>query len=107
MHHAVSGSDHAVDRKPALHPTEQRGECILMARGLRQILIGQRRSRTVLCNEMYAMSDALEFAVADHPLGARSHMPFEDREFDAGRAGVEDQNGVAHNFNPVLSRARI
>lgn len=65
MHHAMPGSDEAVDRKLAFHPTKERGERFLMARNFRHVLVGQRRSIAVLCNEMPAMSNVFEFAVAD------------------------------------------
>ena len=77
MHHAMPGRDQAVIWKLALHPTQKRGERILMGGAFRQILVGQGCSRISLCDEMHAMSNAIELAVADKSLWSRPYVTLE------------------------------
>ena len=70
MDDAMPGRDQAIVGNWRFHPIQKRGERVLMSGRFSQILIDQRCSRAVLCDEMHAMSDAVEFAVADIVLWA-------------------------------------
>lgn len=84
MHHAMSSADQAVVLKLAFYPVQERGECIVMGGASCQIFIRQGRSCVVSCNEMYPVSYAVEFTVADEALAARSRIAFEERELETG-----------------------
>lgn len=84
MHHAMSSSDQTVVLKLACYPAQERGECIVMGGAFYQIFIREGRSCVVRCNEMYPVSYAVEFTVADEALAARPRMPFKERELETG-----------------------
>lgn len=98
----MAGSDQAVARELALHPAQKRGEDVLMGFAFFQILVGQGVFRVIPGDEMDTMSDVTKFATAYEPFGAGSHVPLEQREFQAGRAGVENQDGIAHDVTRVI-----
>ena len=54
---------------------------------------------------MHAVPDAIALAIIYEVLPARSHTPSKEGELDARRAGVQNKDGVAHDFTPVLWRA--
>jgi hypothetical protein len=101
MHHPMSGCDQLGVSKVVFQPAQQRGQRILVRRGLRQILINQRRSGAVFRREMDAVAEALALAFANDVLPAWSFMAREDRELEARRTGIEHENGITHGFVPL------
>jgi hypothetical protein len=107
MYHPMSGSDRGMVWELALDPAQERGDCVLMGGALCHIPIGQRLFRVFLGDEMHAMADAIEVAVAEKPFGTRSCMCLKWREFDVGRAGVQDQDGAAYDVARVISQRPV
>ena len=101
MHHPMSGRDQSMVLKVVFQPAQKRGERIFMGGAFCQILIDQRSSGAVFRREMNAVPDALALAVANDALPARSFMTRKDRELDARRAGIQDEDGVTHGFAPL------
>ena len=53
---------------------------------------------------MNAVADAFALTFANEVLPARSLMAREDRELDARRTGIQDEDSVTHGFAPLVTR---
>jgi hypothetical protein len=80
-----------------LEPAEQRRQRLLVRPALGKMLVDERRARTILRKEMNAVADPLAFALAVKALPRWPAISREQCEFDARRAGVEDEDPVAHD----------
>ena len=101
MDHPMSGRDQLMVLKVIFEPVHKRGQRVFMGGALRQMFIDQRSSGAVLRREMNTVPDALALAFAKDALPVRSLMPREQRELEARRTGVHDEDRISHGFAPL------
>jgi hypothetical protein len=102
MDDPMSSCDQAELREATIEPAEKRGKRFLMAGAFGQMLVGERRARTVIRREVNPVTDAFAGAFAEKGDTRRLDVAGEEREFDARRAGVENEDGVAHRVAPAV-----
>ena len=102
---AVARSDQLVLRELALEPTQERRECVLVSSTFREMVVDQRRAGAVLREKMNSLPDPIALAFAKKVTPGRPDIAGEERELDARRAGIEDEDSVAHASTLALWRA--